>query len=64
MKINHSVEREDGTFVFQGELEPMQVQYLVTLGINLALARGAVPFLHDGDRPLASIVPQDTEYPQ
>lgn len=45
MKILHSVELEDGSYKYQGELSGKELDFIVEVGINTLLAQGAFPFI-------------------
>lgn len=42
--INKSVELEDGRVQFNGELSPVELDLVLTMGLNYLLANGAIPF--------------------
>lgn len=56
MKIKHSVETEEGNFVYQGEFTGPELEFLVEFAVNSLLAKGAFPFVH-ADTAEDSIVP-------
>lgn len=45
MKIRHSVEQEDGTYVYQGSFSGKELDFLVEYACNSLLAQGAFPFI-------------------
>lgn len=45
MRILHSVEKEDGTYVYQGEFTGRELNFLTETAINYLLSRGAFPFI-------------------
>lgn len=44
MLINKSVELENGSVQFNGELSSQELDLVLTMGLNYLLAKGAVPF--------------------
>lgn len=60
MHIKQSVETENGTVLFEGELSEKEISFLLEFAINHLLMRGALPFVSSKD--MASISPTtDTE---
>jgi len=55
MKIRHLVEKEDGTVVFQGELEGQELAFVIEVGMETLIQTGAIPFVSTKARELASI---------
>ena len=49
MEIRHGVEKEDGTYVFQGVLTGNELKIVVETGINVLLAEGIIPFIAGND---------------
>jgi len=49
MKLKHTVEKPDGSFVFQGILEGAELKIVVEEGLNSLLAKGLFPFLVDDE---------------
>lgn len=45
MQIKHSVEKEDGSYVYQGVFVGPELDFLVEYAINSLLAKGAFPFI-------------------
>jgi hypothetical protein len=45
MQIKHSVEKEDGTYVYQGSFTGKELDFLVEYACNSLLAQGAFPFV-------------------
>lgn len=43
MKVNQSVELENGVVQFQGELSQQEADAILTMGLTMALANGAFP---------------------
>jgi hypothetical protein len=59
MKINHSVELEDGSYTYQGNITGKELEFFVEYAINNLLAQGALPFLtEDGDTVKYMVVPE------
>jgi hypothetical protein len=44
MLINKSIETENGTVKFQGELEQEELDFILKIGLNTLLQMGAIPF--------------------
>lgn len=42
MIISKTIETDDGTVTFQGELDQEELDYVLTLGLNLLLQQGAI----------------------
>ena len=59
MLINKSLECENGSVKFEGELSPEELDLVLQMGLNALLARGAIPFTSSYDR----VVPNKSEYP-
>lgn len=47
MQIKHSVEQENGTYVYQASLTGKELELVVEVGINYLLAQGAFPFVSE-----------------
>lgn len=45
MKINHAVEKEDGSVVFQGVLEGKELAFVIEMGLECLIEAGVVPFV-------------------
>lgn len=61
MQIKHSVELEDGSYTYQGNITGRELDFLVEYAVNSLLAQGALPFLHeDGDKLPDVIMPVST----
>jgi hypothetical protein len=59
VKINHSVELEDGSYQFQGEITGKELEFIVEYGMNNLMAQGALPFLSEaGDTAKHMVVPE------
>lgn len=58
MKISKSVETEDGTIQFAGELSPDEVEFIIGIGLNYLVKTGAIPFkvTSSGSSQLASFI--------
>jgi hypothetical protein len=46
MKVNHSIELEDGTYKYQGTITGKELDFLVEYAINNLVVQGAFPFVH------------------
>lgn len=55
MKVNHVVEKPDGSVVFQGVLEGQELGFVIEMGLESIIAAGAAPFLSTQDRVLHDI---------
>jgi hypothetical protein len=64
MKINHSVELEDGSYTYQGNLTGKELDFLVEYAINNLLMQGALPFLHEGSETTGELVMPETNREQ
>ncbi len=60
MKINHSVEKDDGTYVMQGTLTGKELEFIVEVGCNYLLAQGAFPFLSADEDESDPVIPHPT----
>lgn len=49
MKIHQTIETPEGIVEVNGELSQQQVQFLIEVGLNVILAKGAQPFITDTD---------------
>ncbi len=63
MKINHAVEKDDGTYVMQGTLSGNELKFIVEVGCNYLLAQGAFPFMsaeedEDGETSIPFAAPE------
>lgn len=47
MKVNHAVEKEDGSVVFQGVLEGKELAFVIEMGLECLIEAGVVPFVAD-----------------
>ena len=43
MLVNKSIETAQGTVKFEGELEQKELDYVLKIGLNYLLTRGAIP---------------------
>jgi hypothetical protein len=44
MLVNKSIETENGTVKFEGELEQNELDFVLKIGLNTLLTAGAIPF--------------------
>jgi hypothetical protein len=44
MHVNKTIETEKGTVKFEGELEQNELDFVIKVGLNVLLSRGALPF--------------------
>lgn len=44
MLVNKSIETENGTVRFEGELEQQELDFVLKIGLNTLLKMGAIPF--------------------
>lgn len=59
MQIKHSVEMEDGSYTYQGNITGKELDFLVEYAINNLLMQGALPFLHEhGEATDALVMPE------
>ena len=49
MIINQVVETPEGAVEVQASLSPEQVKFLIEVGLNVVLAKGAKPFIQASD---------------
>ena len=55
MLVNKSIETEQGTVKFEGELEQNELDFILKIGLNTLLQMGAIPFTaKHGDSDIAS----------
>lgn len=45
MQVKHTVEKEDGSVVFQGVLEGQELAFVIEMGMDAIIQAGAVPFV-------------------
>ncbi len=45
MHVNKSLETKEGTVVFEGELEPKELDLVLKIGLNYLMQMGALPFI-------------------
>jgi hypothetical protein len=45
MHVNKAIETPNGTVVFEGELEPLELDLVLKVGLNVLLQAGALPFV-------------------
>lgn len=55
MEVKHSIEKEDGSVVFQGKLEGQELSFVIEMGLETLIRAGAIPFASTEDRTLADI---------
>ena len=55
MKINHVVEKEDGSVVFQGILIGNELAFVIATGLDTIIEAGGVPFLSIKERNLFDV---------
>jgi hypothetical protein len=46
VQVNKSLETAEGTVVFEGTLEPLELDLILQVGLNYLLQEGALPFTH------------------
>lgn len=56
MHVKHSVEMEDGSYTYQGNITGRELDFLVEYAINNLLMQGALPFLHEASETTDSLV--------
>lgn len=56
MRIDHVVEKPDGTVRFQGTLEGPELAFVIEYGLNLLLMEGAIPFVAKETHNPASVL--------
>lgn len=61
MRISKTVEREDGSVVFQGTLEGPELDFVVEMGVNVLMKQGALPFAHTKTIKPIDFYPSDDE---
>ncbi len=44
MKVNHTVENQDGTVTFEANLNNEELDFVIEVGLNFLLAKGVMPF--------------------
>ena len=49
MKIKHTIENEGGTVELQANLSADELSFVIELGLNMLLAKGALPFTTDNE---------------
>jgi hypothetical protein len=64
MQIKHSVELEDGSYTYQGNITGKELDFLVEYAINNLLMQGAFPFLTEGSETTDALVHAESEVPQ
>lgn len=56
MLVNKTVETPNGTIQFEGELDQKEVDYVLQIGLNTLLLRGAIPFTSKQPTPFTGVV--------
>lgn len=56
MLVNKTVETPNGTIQFEGELDQKEVDYVLQIGLNTLLLRGAIPFTSKQPAPFTGVV--------
>lgn len=56
MNIKHSVELEDGSYTYQGNITGKELDFLVEYAINNLLMQGALPFLNEASETTQGLV--------
>lgn len=64
MQIKHSVELEDGSYTYQGNISGKELDFLVEYAVNSLLAQGALPFLHEDSETMDSMVMPESDTEQ
>ena len=52
MQIQKTIELDDGSVEVSANLSPEQVQFLIEVGLNVVLAKGAKPFIRPNEHPM------------
>jgi len=60
MIINQVVETPDGAVELQANLSPEQVKFLIEVGLNIVLAKGAKTFIQSEEFSIDQIHPETT----
>jgi len=47
LKINKTLQQDDGTIHFEGELTPEEADFVIECGLNFLVKEGALPLLVD-----------------
>lgn len=64
MHIKQSVELEDGSYTYQGNITGKELDFLVEYAINNLLMQGALPFLTEGSETTEALVMAEHETEQ
>lgn len=57
MNVNKTIEGPGGAITFQGELNPDEVEFLITYAINTLMLKGALPFAIAKEEDIAAMAP-------
>lgn len=60
MKISKSIELPSGSVRFEGELDQTELDYVLTVGLSLLFAQGAMPYVLADEEDDASFAPNTT----
>lgn len=55
MLINKTIETKEGTVKFEGELEPQELELVISIGLNFLLQNGALPFMTGDDSSIMDV---------
>jgi len=63
VKINHTVEKPDGSVVFQGVLSGDELAFVIEMGMDTILKASASPFVSTRDHELHDIhgMPEESQ---
>lgn len=64
MNIKQSVELEDGSYTYQGNITGKELEFLVEYAINNLLMQGALPFLSENSETAEALVMAEHETAQ
>lgn len=55
MRINHIVEKEDGSVVFQGVLEGQELAFVIATGLDVIIESGGIPFVSTKEKAIHDV---------
>lgn len=56
MKVNKTIETEEGGVKFEGELTPEELDVIIGVGLNYLFKQGAIPFKVLDDKSIGNLV--------
>lgn len=64
MDVKRVIETENGAVFFSGTLTGAELEAVITVGLNVLLENGALPYLMEGDETAAKLVMPESKTEQ